>query len=648
MARVAFTKDLFLWCMSIIYLFAFSSLYVQIPGLYGDNGLMPARLVMDKEAESLKDLLDEPSLLKLTPKLGLDTSTAMDLLCLAGMLISFLCMVSYRARDFLSFTILWVLYLSLYQVGQTFLWFQWDILLLEAGFLTLLVAPLSIPFFGVRSSAPHDYVTLWLVRWLLFRLMFASGVVKLTSQCPTWWGLSALSVHFESQCIPTPLAWYWHHFPEWFLRLGVVGTYVIEIGFPFLFFSPLRSLRVISFYAQVVLQILIILTGNYNFFNLLTITLCVPLLDDEVFFGAAKRSGRRQGLGWKLLSFFSSVLVPGLVLGWVAYYTQKLFNLQLKSDFTISAKIAFSEKQYLEWLEHVMPWTIRLGAASLALEVLLALVRSFTESRGIIKKNIAVIQSLFFGALAVAMFGISLVDHSVVERKTFFSLPPQLHELHKRTEPYSLTSSYGLFRMMTGVGGRPEVVVEGSYEKDKGWKEYSFLYKPGNLATRPPVVAPHQPRLDWQMWFAALSNYQNNPWFVTLIYRLLNNQPEVLELMADNPFPDKAPNYVRATLYHYHYTANDPKKKGYSAVDWWTRKKQAEYVPPMSKDQTTLKDFLKHYRILEDAVKQKTESTLAWGIKQIREQIGQPEGFTFVMSLFGSGLLINLFNVIFF
>ncbi|KAL8577734.1 Lipase maturation factor 2 [Nucella lapillus] len=238
--------------MSIIYLFAFSSLYVQIPGLYGDNGLLPARLAMEKEAQSLDDLLKEPSLLKLMPKLGLDVQTGMDLLCLAGMLISLYCMVSHRGRDFISFSLLWVLYLSLYQVGQTFLWFQWDILLLEAGFLTLLVAPFTLPFMRVRAEQPHDHITLWLVRWLLFRLMFASGMVKLTSQCPTWWGLTALSVHFESQCIPTPLAWYWHQFPDWFLKLGVVATYVIEIPIPFLFFSPVRSLRIIAFCTQTI------------------------------------------------------------------------------------------------------------------------------------------------------------------------------------------------------------------------------------------------------------------------------------------------------------------------------------------------------------------------------------------------------------
>lgn len=136
------------------------------------------------------------------------------------------------------------------KVGQTFMWFQWDILLLEAGFLTALMAPIrALPF--LCETGPHTDLTFWLVRWLLFRLMFASGVVKLTSGCPKWWSLTALDVHFESQCIPTPLAWFAHHLPAPLLKLSVVGTYVIEIAIPFLFFVPIKNLRVLSFILQV-------------------------------------------------------------------------------------------------------------------------------------------------------------------------------------------------------------------------------------------------------------------------------------------------------------------------------------------------------------------------------------------------------------
>ncbi|KAL8577736.1 hypothetical protein ACOMHN_065553 [Nucella lapillus] len=476
---------------------------------------------------------------------------------------------------------------------------------------------------------------------------------------------------------------------------------------------------------MVLLQLLIILTGNYNFFNLLTITLCFPLLDDEAFFGPPRKAaGVKKGMAWNLLSLLASILVPGVVLGVGAYYTIKLFNLRLTPQYTVTSKIGwcllwwcccwwwcflllvlvlgvgayytiklfnlrlmpqytvtskivlvlgvgayytikllnlritpqytvtskidFTEKQFLEWLDQIMPLTIKLGAASLALELLQALIRSFTSHGGILWKNFFAVQSLLFGALAAAMFGVSLVPHTALHKPLQRSLDPKILTLHGQTRPFHIVASYGLFRRMTGVGGRPEVVIEGSHDRDGGWKEYNFLYKPGNLSARPPVVAPHQPRLDWQMWFAALSNYQNNPWFVTLLYRLLTAQPEVTQLMGHNPFPHKPPKYVRATLYHYHYTATDPKKKGYSAVNWWTRTKHTEYVPVMSADMPALQEFLKHYRVLEAPPKKPKKSQLGDGVKWIRHQVGQPEGFLFVMSTFASGLLISAVNALLF
>lgn len=155
--------------------------------------------------------------------------------------------------------------------------FRRDNLLLEAGFLCVLIAPFWYPS-KAKPSTPSDAVTFWTARWLLFRLLFSSGVVKLTSGCPSWWNLegkvldkyldlqlsfyltdsvcnffrlSALTVHFESQCIPTPLAWYAHHLPAWYLRLNTVTANVFELIIPFLFFFPNRKVRITAFYLQV-------------------------------------------------------------------------------------------------------------------------------------------------------------------------------------------------------------------------------------------------------------------------------------------------------------------------------------------------------------------------------------------------------------
>ncbi|KAL5006677.1 hypothetical protein ScPMuIL_015483, partial [Solemya velum] len=599
MNNIGLTRDVFLGCMSAIYLFAFTSLYVQIPGLYGDHGILPAKLVLDKEAESWDELMEgQPTLLKLTPKLGLDIQTGMDLLCLSGIIISFMSLVFKGARDVVSFTLLWMLYLSLYQVGQTFLWFQWDILLLEAGFLTILVAPFSLqlPFRRWKMSRyhQHDTITLWLVKWLLFRLMFASGVVKLNSKCPTWWGLTALNWHFESQCIPNPLAWYWHHFPEWFLKLSTVMTFVIEIPIPFLFFSPVRSLRVFSFWAQILLQVAIILTGNYNFFNWLTIVLCIPLLDDDFFRKKRNLKAKKSRIGMLIESIAAIA-----VYSYLAFQTYKFFSLKINSDYSVHSEIAFSEKKYFKWLEMVTPWTIWIGGISLGYEILLAIMRSLLKEKGVFSKASSTIQCLLFGALAAGMFSISLVPHTVIDGKAHRNIPAEIRAWHGRTDPFQITNSYGLFRVMTGVGGRPELIIEGSHNRDKGWKPYEFLYKPGSVDRRPPIVAPHQPRLDWQMWFAALGSYQHNPWVLNLVYRLLNGEKDVLELIDHNPFPGNPPKYMRATLYHYHYTSNNESSQRYSKQDWWVREEKANYIPVLSLEEPTFKQYLEHIKLLD-------------------------------------------------
>ncbi|KAM6292804.1 LOW QUALITY PROTEIN: lipase maturation factor 2 [Porphyrio hochstetteri] len=324
-------RSLFLAGLAASYLAAFASLYVQIPGLYGRDGILPARRVLRLSGKGLwEQLWDFPTLLWLGPYLGLDTELGMELLCLLGVVASLGAMVFEPLRDSLVYALLRVLYLSLYQVGQVFLYFQWDSLLLEAGFLAVLVAPLRLLQWGSPAWRPHDSVTFWLVRWLLFRLMFASGVVKLTSRCPTWWGLTALTYHYETQCIPTPGAWLAHQLPLWVQKLSVVATYVIEVAVPLLFFAPVRRLRLFAFYSQVLLQVLIILTGNYNFFNMLTIALAASLLDEEhvgrwLGHGKRKQASAWPPSLWSLLGTLTELSTYGLLL----YWTIQCFGLEI-------------------------------------------------------------------------------------------------------------------------------------------------------------------------------------------------------------------------------------------------------------------------------------------------------------------------------
>ncbi|XP_047128916.1 lipase maturation factor 2 isoform X3 [Hydra vulgaris] len=427
---------LFQWCISGIYLFAFLSLYFQVRGLYGPDGLLPAHLQLKSDATLLEKFKAKFTLLWLAPYLKLNVACAIELYCIMGGLLSAGVIIFERFRNRLSFFVLWLMYFSIYQVGQTFMWFQWDILLLETGFLTIFLSQ------NLQNSTneygSHHNLIFWLVKWLLFRLMFASGIVKLTSMCPAWWSLTALNWHYESQCIPTALAWYAHQLPEFFQKLSVVVTFVIEIPIPFLFFSPLRSLRLFAFYSQ------------------------VPFTD---------------------------------------------------------------------------------------------------------------------------------LDRGIQD-----DLWPIIQKWHSDSEYYHIANSYGLFRSMTGVGGRPELVIEGSDYYYKEWKELPFYYKPGNLSAPLGFVAPHQPRLDWQMWFAALGSYQRNPWFVHLIYKILQGSKDVAYLMAPSPFKNNPPKYVRSSLYTYHYTKLRNMSEFFiqsrKIKKWWRREYSKEYTPPLSKDDPSLIKYI--------------------------------------------------------
>jgi len=136
-----------------------------------------------------------------------------------------------------------------------------------------------------------------------------------------------------------------------------------------------------------------------------------------------------------------------------------------------------------------------------------------------------------------------------------------------------IVNSYGLFAVMTTA--RPEIIIEGS---DDGvhWREYTFKYKPGDVRRLPLWNIPHQPRLDWQMWFAALGRASQNPWFLRFLQRLLENSPEVTALLGSNPFPDKPPLYVRALLYDYRYSSREEKE---ATGAWWVRQPEGIYYP---------------------------------------------------------------------
>jgi len=144
------------------------------------------------------------------------------------------------------------------------------------------------------------------------------------------------------------------------------------------------------------------------------------------------------------------------------------------------------------------------------------------------------------------------------------------------TSPFRLVNGYGLFSVMTQE--RREIIIQGS-EDGLVWKNYNFRFKPGDPHRAPPWVAPYMPRLDWQMWFSALGEAEQNPWFFSLMQRLLEGSPAVLALLEDNPFPHKPPRFVRALSDDYTFTmAAEARRSG----DWWAVEPAAIYCRELS------------------------------------------------------------------
>ncbi|KAM3726578.1 Lipase maturation factor [Dirofilaria immitis] len=573
-------KDILLIGHSFIYLVALVSLYWQIPGLYGEKGLIPVASKLSCDKSLCRSFRNGVNILPIVINFfHIAPSYALQVVVLFGMAVASLSIIFGLMRNTITYLLLFVVYSTAVQVGDVFLWFQWDSLLIESGVICILIAPL--PFVGL---SPADNISLYLMRWLVFRLMYASGVVKLTSHCPLWWDLAALDVHFESQCIPTWFSYYVHMAPKWFKHFSTAVTLYIEIILPPLFLLPFKYARYFSFGPQILLMGLIMATGNYNFFNLLISIQCVAILvdSDEFKFSTKGICPRFERSLTRLGTVISAILIASTLYFFVHY-----FNIGI-NGFKIVSSIAFTMQQFEEFVEESTIWLLYIGVIGFVAEVITAIMRYFTEIHE--SKLRSLLHLVYVIITATFLFSISTMSFVVISNRAQAQIPPLIKYMHHYSKSYELTNSYGLFRKMTGLYGRPEIIIEGSYEPDGPWTMFEFYSKPGKLDEIPRFVLPHQPRLDWQMWFAALGTYHNNAFFLSLVYHLLRNNSEVTYLMKKYPFEEKLPNFVRANLYLYHYTKINAKGKW--PAKYWRSEFQQEYMPSITRKNAKLSNYL--------------------------------------------------------
>ncbi|HXR41829.1 MAG TPA: lipase maturation factor family protein [Acidothermaceae bacterium] len=367
-----------------------------------------------------------------------------------------------------AFFFVWALYLSIVNVGQIFYAFGWESLLLEAGFL--------VAFLGSDSVAPPVTV-IWLVRWLVFRVEFGAGLIKMRGD-PCWRDLTCLYYHHETQPMPGPLSWYFHRLPRALHRVEVGGNHFAQLVVPFLLFCP-QPVPSLGAAVIIVTQFWLVLSGNFSWLNWATIVLAFAAIDDA-----------------SLSYVFSGYVHPAVAAS--------------------------------------PDWWVGLVLAVTALVVFL----SYWPARNLLSRR----------QLMNAGF----------------------NSLH-------LVNAYGAFGSITRH--RDEIVIEGAASLESAWLAYEFKGKPGDVRRRPRQFAPYHLRLDWLMWFAAMSSARAHRWFLPLVVHLLENDKRTMKLLRRNPFPDSPPVYIRAMLYRYEFTSLRERR---ATGAWWKRSLLTEYLPPVS------------------------------------------------------------------
>ena len=485
---------IFLRSLGLVYFSAFFALLFQVRGLIGTQGILPAAdyLHAISTLGPLR-LWYAPTLLWLS-----SSDTMLMALCWAGLIASLVLVANVAPRAML--LVCFCCFLSFVTAAQDFSGYQSDSMLLEAGFLSLFLAPSGI-FPGLATKQPPARAAMFLLLWEWFRIYFESGVVKLESGDPTWRNLTALYEYYQNGPLPTWIGWYLQHLPNWFHIATAAATLVMELLLVWMAFLP-RPWKILCFFLVTAWQIGVIASANYTFLNYLVLILAFLLLDDAFLL---------RFVPWRWRSHPNLNPSPSI--------SNDEANLPPKSSPLTSLRTAIS----------------------------------------------AVILTWIFYATLVPV-GQMFWRDAPLPLKPLIAL-----------EPLRIANQYGLFAVMTPH--RYEIEFQGS-DDGQQWTAYPFLYKPQDVHARPRIYAPYQPRFDWNLWFASLTNWQQSPIVPQTEERLLENDHDVLGLFASNPFPNSPPKFVRAVLWQYWFS--DMQEKRNQGL-WWRRQLLGTYAPTITR-----------------------------------------------------------------
>jgi lipase maturation factor 1 len=513
---------LFLRALGLIYFSAFYSLVFQIRGLLGPDGLLPAGLYLKQVAEyvSTSRVWYAPTLLWFG-----NSDRALLAICWIGMIASLLLVFNLWPRAML--LICFVMFLSFVAAAQDFSGYQSDGMLLTAGFVSLYFAPGGLqPGLGV--SEPPSRGSLFLLQILWFTIYFESGVAKFFGGDPSWRNMTAMEEYYQNGPLPTWIGWYAHQLPRSVHAATAAFTLVVELLLVWMLFLP-RPFRILCFYVVTPMQVAIILTANYAFLNYITLALGVLLLDDL-----------------SLVKFLPQHWLPGIRqnLRPVARGGESA----TPADFTSLAD-AFESDATREAAHSESSWQKDLHAI---------------KSTAVLWLSAAVMLWLLYANFYLVL---SRLQWSGV----FPSGPVAL------IEPFRIANQYGLFGRMTWK--RYEIEFQGS-DDGTNWVPYIFRNKPQNPAEPPRIYAPYQPRFDWNLWFASLGFWRENPWVFRCEQLLLGGDRDVEELFAANPFPKQPPKQIRAALWQYWFTDRATKR---ATGMWWRREFIGLFAPSLER-----------------------------------------------------------------
>jgi len=518
----------FLRALGLIFFSGFYSLLFQIRGLIGPTGILPAGeyLLSAKAGLGAKAYWLAPTLFWLN-----SGNRFLMAACWAGLAASVLLIFNIWPRGMIAVCL--VGYLSFVAAAQVFAEYQSDGMLLAAGFLSLFLAPPGLRPGLARDHAP-SWASVFSLLWLWFQIYFESGMVKLASHDPEWRNLTALDHYYENGPLPNWIGWYAQQLPHWVHAGTVVFTLVAELGLVWMLFLP-RRFKIICFLIVTPFQIGIILTANLAFINHLVLALGILLLDDRFLGGCYRR----------------------LVQPFIARRAR--LGTSVSEDATLHAVTAGK------------PSGARIESA-------LGAPASRTEQST--KEQAGWRRAWQFGSLLFPAFILSWNFYVATVLLLLMFVPrlPVPSSPIIALEPFRIANSYGLFAVMTTE--RREIEFQGSRD-GKTWIAYPFRYKPQDASQPPRIHAPYQPRFDWNLWFASLGDWRENPWVARTELLLLHNNTSVLELFAANPFSGNPPLKVRTVTWNYWFT--DLRTKQYTGL-WWQRQFQGLFGPTLERE----------------------------------------------------------------